>query len=172
MVRDPQNLCRTTRHHIQWSDEPPKYPGPQNCNNNMLKYLNNRCHWLSPFSQNKTRVRNHDWHAFSIIIMLWFYKIIREVKKIVSTFTSVVVIMTTKKIAGPPDPLSWWSCGPLLIKVCVKPWNVSSLLGAPVSRYRQKATTRVAAFDNHWQKMTLVCNQFTLLTWGCILVHC
>ena len=58
-----------------------------------------------------------------------------KMKKIVSTFTSVVVIMTTKKIAGPPDPLSWWSCGPLLIKICVKPWNVSSLLGAPVLIY-------------------------------------
>ena len=41
-----------------------------------------------------------------------------------SRFPSVitlVIVRTTKKIVGPPDPLSWWSCGPLLIKVCVKP---------------------------------------------------
>ena len=43
-----------------------------------------------------------------------------RVKKIVSRFTSVVVVRT-KQIVGQPDPLSWWSCGPLLIKVCVKP---------------------------------------------------
>ena len=51
---------------------------PQNCNNNMFKYLNNRCRWFSPSSRNKTRVRNHEWHAFlrsRSNIMLWFYKI-------------------------------------------------------------------------------------------------
>ena len=53
--------------------------------------------------------------------MMW--KHIICVKKIVLRFTSVVVVMTTKKIVGPPDPLSWWSCGPLLIKVCVNPWK-------------------------------------------------
>ena len=58
--------------------------------------------------------------------MLWFYKIIdvethhaREKNRL--RITSVVVVRTTKKIVGPPDPLSWWSCGPLLIKVYVKP---------------------------------------------------
>ena len=44
-----------------------------------------------------------------------------RVNKMVSRFTSVVVVRTTEKIVEPPDPLSWWSCGPLLIKVCVKP---------------------------------------------------
>ena len=39
---------------------------------------------------------------------------------------TLVVVRTTKKIVGPPDPLSWWSCGPLLIKVCVKPWLKST----------------------------------------------
>ena len=49
---------------------------------------------------------------------------IAKMKKIGSRFPSVitlVVVRTTKKIVGPPDPLSWWSCGPLLIKVFVKP---------------------------------------------------
>ena len=52
---------------------------------------------------------------------------IAKMKKNGSRFPSVmplVVVRTTKKIVGPPDPLSWWSCGPLLIKVCVKPWPV------------------------------------------------
>ena len=31
------------------------------------------------------------------------------------------ILRTTRKIVGPPDSLSWWSCGPLLKKVCVKP---------------------------------------------------
>ena len=47
-------------------------------------------------------------------------------KKIVSRFTSVAVVRTTKKIVKPPDPLSWWSCGPLLIKVCVNPCSLNS----------------------------------------------
>ena len=47
------------------------------------------------------------------------------VKKIVLRFTSVVVVRTTKKIVGPPDPLSWWSCEALLIKICVKPCKVA-----------------------------------------------
>ena len=60
---------------------------------------------------------------------------IAKMKKIGSRFPSVitlVVVRTTKKIVGPPDPLSWWSCGPLLIKVCVKPWtkeNQNNLIG-------------------------------------------
>ena len=33
------------------------------------------------------------------------------------------ILRTTRKIVGPPDSLSWWSCGPLLKKVCVKPCN-------------------------------------------------
>ena len=53
VVRDPQNLCRTT-----------KRPRAQNCNNNMLTNLNNRCHWLFPFSWDKTHVHDHEWHAF------------------------------------------------------------------------------------------------------------
>ena len=51
-------------------------------------------------------------------------KRITRIEKFGSRFTSVVVVETTIKIVGPPDPLSWWSCGPLLIKVCVKPWSV------------------------------------------------
>ena len=31
------------------------------------------------------------------------------------------ILRTTRKIVGPPDSPSWWSCGPLLKKVCVKP---------------------------------------------------
>ena len=31
------------------------------------------------------------------------------------------ILRTTRKIVGPPDSLSWWSCGPLLKKVFVKP---------------------------------------------------
>ena len=62
--------------------------------------------------------------------LLWFYKINdvetdRKREKI-SRFPSVitlVVVRTTKKIVGPPNPFSWWSCGPLLIKVCVEPWH-------------------------------------------------
>ena len=52
------------------------------------------------------------------------WKHIASVKKFDSRFTSavmLVVVRTTKKFVGPPDPLSWWSCGLLLIKVCVKP---------------------------------------------------
>ena len=33
------------------------------------------------------------------------------------------ILRTTRKIVGPPDSMSWWSCGPLLKKVCVKPWT-------------------------------------------------
>ena len=43
---------------------------------------------------------------------------ILKMKKIGSRFISVitlVVVRTTKKIVGPPDPLSWWSCGPLVV---------------------------------------------------------
>ena len=50
---------------------------------------------------------------------------IMRVKKIVPC---VVVVRTTKKIVGPPDALSWWSGGPLLIKVCVKPCNCVFML--------------------------------------------
>ena len=64
VIRDPQNLFRTTRTSypvVRWTS---KISSPQYCNNTMLKKLENRCHWLSPFSRNKTRVRNHEWHAF------------------------------------------------------------------------------------------------------------
>ena len=63
VVRDPQNLCRTTRTSyplVRWTSIISSH---QNCNNNMLKNFNNLCNRLSPFSQNKTRVCNHEWLA-------------------------------------------------------------------------------------------------------------
>ena len=63
--------------------------------------------------------------------MLWFYKINDvETHHTLEFFfkiyncTSVVVVRITKKIVGPPDPLSCWSCGPLLLKVFVKYWTI------------------------------------------------
>ena len=95
---------------------------------------------LPPFWRNK--ICNHEWYELltlrSVIILelspvslLWFYKIndVETHRKLenISRFPSVitlVVVRTTEKIFGPPDPLSWWSCGPLDIKVCVKPcWD-------------------------------------------------
>ena len=66
--------------------------------------------------------------AFCGCTKLTLWKHVASVKKFDSRFTSavtLVVVRTTKQIVGPPDPLSWWSCGPLLIKVCVKAWLVS-----------------------------------------------
>ena len=126
MVRDPHDLCRTTRtsYPVVWWTT--KISSPQNCNDNMLKNLNNRCPWLLPFLWNKTRVCNREGHAFlssrSIIIHVVVLQNPHDAReKNCLRFKSVVVIRTTKKIVGPPDPLSWWSCGSLLIKVCVKP---------------------------------------------------
>ena len=133
MVRDPQNLCQTTRTFHPVVRYTTEISSPQNFNKNMPKNLNNRCHWLSPFLRNKTCVRNHEWHAFLRSRLIFIHVVVYKInnvgthnahEKIISRFTSVVVVRTTKKIVGLPDPLSWGSCGPLLIKVCVNPWKM------------------------------------------------
>ena len=131
-MSDHQNI------HIQTT----KISSPNQNRNMPQRYLNNCRHLrvaipetlypLSPFRKNKSRVRNHEGHELltlrSIIIHHAFcgFTKLRMWKHVASVknFTRVVtlfVVRTTKKILGPPDLLSWWSCGPLLIKVCVKP---------------------------------------------------
>ena len=82
---------------------------------------------------------------------------IAKMKKIGSRFPSVitlVVVRTTKKIVGPPDPLSWWSCGPLLIKVCVKPWLRFDFLGFSFDDKLQIFDSFILSTKRHnWSKV-------------------
>ena len=127
----PQNLCRPTGASylvVRWT---PKISSPQNCNNNMLKKFKQLLpRALALFTEQTTCSKSWvacileveiDHHPCCGFTKLMMWKHIMRVRKNVSRFTSVVVVRPTKKIVGPPDPLSWWSCGLLLIKVCVKP---------------------------------------------------
>ena len=83
MMSDHRNI------HIQWSCGPPKYPTLSRivtCPEEKKNRLHSRViipetpYPLSPFSWNKTCVRNHEVHELltlrsSPVMPLWFYKI-------------------------------------------------------------------------------------------------
>ena len=131
----PRIYVGPPEHHIQWSGGPLQYPALRivtilTCSKILTIVAPCSC----PFHGTKhvfVIMRGmHSWSQDQSSFMLWFYKIndvwkhIMRVKKIVSRFTNGVVIRTTKKIVESPDRLSWWSCGPLLIKVCLKPCSI------------------------------------------------
>ena len=78
---------------------------------------------------------------------------------------TLVVVRTTKKIVGPPDPLSWWSCGPLLIKVCVKPCKVLEELHA--SHQGMEQTKRRARLHAYWPGIDIAIERVVLACKPC-----